>query len=202
MTGETGRVIDHNATDIATADLLGAYCDVAYTSFAPEAAWTTVTTQMNMSDLGGHAMLLQSAGIPWRDWTPVFYTRVIADSGFASSGSSDQRVAVSAAAYYEDIDKKLDALAARAGDPDAPVEIGAVETSRQIINQIRRTELAPPAISWIGGEAVVMLWEFNSIAWAITVTEGEVGYVIRRDRKLSKMRDSIRVQDFKLLEMK
>jgi len=164
--------------------------------------WSTVTAQTYAQDVALHLQLLAGAGIYTQVYTPVFYTRLIAEAGVGTTGRTDQQIAMMAATYYDELDSQLNALEHASAEPNPPVERGAIVSSREIIRQLRNYNMAPPEITWHGGDAVVMLWEFTSMLWAMTVTDGEVGYVIRRDKKQVKIRDSIQLHDFKLLEMK
>jgi hypothetical protein len=104
--------------------------------------------------------------------------------------------------YYDEIDHQLNQLESVADQPEPPVEKGAIITAKEIIRQLRNTRFAPPQITWQGGDSIVMIWAFNSMTWAVTITEGDVGYVVRRDRKQIRIRDSIAIEDFKMLDVK
>ncbi len=127
--------------------------------------------------------------------------KVVADQGSgASSVTNDVRAL--AEQYFETMDAQLAELEAMTTDQDPPVEAGAVETAKEIARQIREYPMVPPQLSWHGGDAVVMLWAFSTITYALTITAGEVGYVVRKNREQIAMRDSIRLTEFKLLEEK
>lgn len=82
------------------------------------------------------------------------------------------------------------------------IEEGAVSSALTVIDQLKRRNMAPPELSWHGGDAVVMLWALGDTTYAITVTNGELGYVVRRNRKAIRMEDSIALDAFKLSDLR
>jgi len=84
---------------------------------------------------------------------------------------------------------------------DTTFEIGAAETARKLLHELQAAKLPPPEITWHGGDAVVMLWALKHTTYAITVTDGEFGYVVRRDRKAIKMVDSIAIGQFNVAQL-
>lgn len=144
--------------------------------------------------------MLDAAG--YADWAvvPTKYVKFVVEPA-PSSSSSRQSVASAAAEYYDGLEGRLAELEHAAQEPDAPVEGGAVSSAMTLVRELRRLHYAPPELSWHGGDTVVMLWSFGSTTCAITVTDGEVGYVIRRDRKRLSMRDSIKLEDFRVLSI-
>ncbi len=115
--------------------------------------------------------------------------------------NSSRSLASSVSEYYSEIESQLELLA-QADDPDDAIEPGAVSSASQVVHKLRSNNLAPPSLSWHGGDAVVMLWALGDTTLAITVTDGEVGYVVRRDRKLVRLADSIRVDTFMLPDLR
>lgn len=114
--------------------------------------------------------------------------------------SSSKSLLSSVSDYYINIENQLSLLAAP--DSDEIVEKGAVESALALVTQLKSHNLAPPALSWHGGDAVVMLWALGDTTYAITVTEGELGYVVRRNRKPIRMADSIKLDTFKLADLR
>ena len=103
--------------------------------------------------------------------------------------------------YYEKIEGQLQKLS-ETDDEEEAVEKGAVNSALALVDQLKQHNLAPPALSWHGGDAVVMLWALGDTTYAITVTDGEVGYVVRRNRKAIRMADSIKLGTFKLADLR
>lgn len=118
-----------------------------------------------------------------------------------SAASSSSNATVLAAEHYERINSQLTELV-EADDNEAPVEKGAVASALTLINKLKDHRLAPPAISWHGGDAIVMLWALGSATYAITVTEGELGYVVRENRKAIRKGDSISINAFRLEDLR
>lgn len=162
--------------------------------------WRTSIAQSVGADLARHAAMLDATG--YADWAlaPIKYVKVVVEPT-PSNSSSRQPVATAAAEYYDGLEGQLVELERAAQLPDAPVEKGAITSAMTLVKELRRLNYAPPELTWNGGDTVVMLWAFGSTTCAITVTDGEVGYVIRRDRKRLRIRDSIKLEDFKVLSI-
>ncbi|WP_156963691.1 hypothetical protein [Muricoccus aerilatus] len=101
--------------------------------------------------------------------------------------------------YYSRVDEQLISLAST--DEDEPIEQGAIDTARSLLADAKQLQLAPPELSWHGGDAVVMIWSLQDTTCALTVTDGHVGFVVRRDRKTIRKSNSLALHSFKLLEM-
>jgi hypothetical protein len=119
----------------------------------------------------------------------------------ASASSASSNITASAAAYYDRIQEQLDSLLA-ANEEEEIVEKGAAKSALTIVNQLRELRLAPPELSWHGGDAVVMLWALGDTTYAITVTDGELGYVVRQNRKPIRIADSISINAFRLEDLR
>lgn len=162
--------------------------------------WRTSVAQSVSADLARHAAMLDAAG--YADWSlaPTKFVKFVVEPA-PSSSSSRQPIASAAAEYYDSLEGQLVELEQATELPDAPIEKGAITSAMSLVKELRRLHYAPPELTWHGGDTVVMLWAFGSTTCAITVTDGEVGYVIRRDRKRLRMRDSIKLEDFKILSI-
>jgi hypothetical protein len=125
---------------------------------------------------------------------PLYYVRFQAYRSGESSNSS-ANVSESIRGYYGNVEEKLIQWSL-AKDEDRPVEEGAVRTALFVVEQLKNMGLFPPEMTWSGGDAVVMLWSMGDTTYAITVTDGEFGYVVRRNHKAIKMVDSISVETF------
>jgi len=84
---------------------------------------------------------------------------------------------------------------------DELVEAGAVHTAAIVIEEFSRRDLAPPELSWIGSEAIIMLWILGETKYALTVTDGELGYVVRAKGKTLRTAHSIPVSDLDVLQI-
>jgi predicted transcriptional regulator with HTH domain len=107
-----------------------------------------------------------------------------------SPGSSSVGFGSMASECYRRLSEQLTDLAGD-GSEDGKLEIGAVKTAESVLSQLRRWDIAPPLLSWHGGDAIVLLWVLGKRTEAITVTDGEIGYVLREDKKTTRLLDSI-----------
>lgn len=146
--------------------------------------------------------IIEKSGIDNINNWKIQYVKYTSESAYNISSSSGDSLRFFTEKYYESIAQKLSEIECIENSAEAPVDVGAIRSAKRLLTTLKQSNLAPPGIAFQGGEAVVLMWAFNSIAWAITVTDGECGYVIRRDRKLLKMRDSIKIEKFNLIEMK
>jgi hypothetical protein len=127
---------------------------------------------------------------------PVCFVRFEREE-FPASANSSASFGEIIDGRYEELRNKLNTLRQRTEEGPL-VEEGAVNSALQVIDALRVHQTAPPEISWHGGDAVVMLWAIGDTTYAITVTDGELGYVVRRNRKSIKMVDSIDLNTFRL----
>ncbi len=154
------------------------------------------------SDYRLHKRLLSGLGDDASSFRPNFYVRYSAYDNSLSSNSSSSMEAV-ARSYYDRAENTLASLFdATDEDGDPVVEKGAIETATSILGQLQTLEYAPPELSWHGGDAVVMLWANTDTTFAITVTEGEWGYVARREGKLIKLAHSIKLSALALEDLR
>ena len=105
-------------------------------------------------------------------------------------------------AQYRKIDRELTQLAEDVRQGEVNLEPGAIESAKAVVEQLKRHELAPPELSWLGGDAVLMLWALGNTSYALTITDGEVGYVARRPRETIRRRSNIKLQDFDFLRLR
>jgi hypothetical protein len=159
----------------------------------PESVW-----RRYYADRTIHRRLLHSIDSSL-DPLPLVYIRSDHD-GMASENSTNA-APVAPAGFYRKIESHLLDLQKDDGSHQ-PVEKGAVETAVLVLRELERNDFAPPMITAQGTEAVVMLWSLGGTTYAITITDGELGYVVRRNKKRLKLVDSIKVETFKLLDIK
>jgi len=173
-----------------------------YTVPAIGAGWTwkNAGSISFADDVARHRTMLGGAGLIHVPSSPLYYFNAVSATSVISVGSSAQDMKPLATEYYDRLDETLSELAVLAVAADPPVEAGAVASAQEVVRQIRGHQFPPPEITWHGGDAVVMLWAFGPSTCAVTVTDGEVGYVIRNNRKQVALEDSIDIKKFKLIE--
>lgn len=167
-----------------------------------KARWTNTTARRFLNEVTVHGEMLDgSAQLP-RPSLPSYYVRIAANAPPAAASSIDSPINLLAEAYYDRVQSQLTELRELSGTEDEVVERGAVDTALDVLGTLHQHHLAPPEITHHGGDAVVMLWVLGTSTYAITVTEGEVGWVIRRDQRQIASRDSVSVESFRLLDMR
>lgn len=143
-----------------------------------------------------HRSMLQKIR-PNEAFEPLIYKRIYG----RSTSSVDEGPAANALATvkekYAEIESRLNALAS--ADDEENVERGAVETAISVLSQIQEAHIPPPKITTQDNEAIIMLWAEGMKRCAITITDGEVGYVVRDNRQLLSAKDSISIHHFQLL---
>ncbi|KQM21692.1 hypothetical protein ASE50_13245 [Sphingomonas sp. Leaf5] len=82
------------------------------------------------------------------------------------------------------------------------MEEAAINSAEEILVRLQRFNYTPPELSWHGGDAVVMLWAAGDMTYAITVTDGEWGYVATRGSTQVRLVDSLKVERFALEDMR
>lgn len=144
-----------------------------------------------------HRMLTSSSG-GVHGMYPKYYMRisrdkrVTLDSSLSNSGSSSL--------FYGQIESKLKELS-EGPAKEGEFEAGAIDTARVLLRELQAADLPAPELSWHGGDAVVMLWALMHTTYAITITDGEIGYVVRQDKKTVKLRDSISIDNFQVSQL-
>lgn len=154
------------------------------------------------SDYRLHKRMLSSAASAARAYEPRCYLRLAyADRMIAPSSSSSMHYI--ADAFYQRAQHQLSALHNETDeDGDPVVEEGALQTASHLLRQLQRFDYAPPELSWHGGDAVVMLWAAGETTFALTVTDGEWGYVVQRGREQLRLADSISVDRLALEDLR
>lgn len=71
------------------------------------------------------------------------------------------------------------------------VEAGAVKTASKLLGELKSANVYPPLLSWHGGDAIVLIWTLGQKTEAVTVTDEEIGYVLRENMKNIKLLDSV-----------
>ena len=144
---------------------------------------------------------LVSSNVDGETTVPLVYYRKRLPTVELGVNSSQSNVTSAALAHYAKVEQSLSDLASDQID-EQRVEKGAIDSALSLVAQLRSRQIAPPELSWHGGDAVVMLWALGDTTFAITVTDGEVGYVVRRNRKAVKIVDSLSLTTFRLEDMR
>jgi hypothetical protein len=154
----------------------------------------------NRDHLRNHWNMLSSVTPSMRDVEPLLFIKTRPQAR-STAGSSFGRANEAFRLKYEKLAHQLHAL--RSDDSsDELIEAGAVETAANVIEQLSRREMAPPELSWIGSEAIIMLWILGETKYALTVTDGEVGYVVRVKGKTLRTNHSIPIDALDILKIK
>ena len=117
--------------------------------------------------------------------------------GLQTSGTSSFNPA-----YYErytDIKQELSHLISAAAEGNPIIEIGAIDTAQIVLNYLMDNHFPPPQVTSMGADAIVMLWTSSDATAAVTITDGELGHIIRRARKTIKRKSNIKPGEFDLL---
>lgn len=156
----------------------------------------------NVSNFAGsfvaHKAMMAATGADAPEAKLMYYMYVPEAAPTANSARSIKALS---SEYYRKIERQLAHLSDNP-DEDDSVEQGAIDTALAVVRQLEGHELAPPALSWHGGDAVVMLWALGDTTYAITVTDGELGYVVRRNRKSIRSVHSVQLKSFKLMDLR
>ena len=152
-------------------------------------------------DFSTHAKILRSSG-DTEEYTPLIYGNDSFYVVLKNVGRTEDAARIRSFMDYEDLDRQLGGLVA-ATDPDGEplIEAGAISTARTVLQYLQTTPVAAPRLTTTGGDAVVMLWAHAGTTCAVTITDNEIGYVIRKDLQTLKKEDSISVQKFDLLRL-
>jgi hypothetical protein len=149
-----------------------------------------------------HRTLIESSVGNFIRFAPLAYVSVTSSTTSSRVNDNSARSMLeSAKLAYDKIENKLRDLT----DPNesaSDFEAGAANSALQVINNLCRYHYAPPAVAKQGNDAIVMLWALGDMTYAITVTDGELGYVVRRNRKAVRLVDSISIDTFRLEDMR
>lgn len=151
-------------------------------------AWERFT-----ADHATHHRLIKSSIDSSESAAPLFYYRMSSfDDPPAVTMNSTTRSLN--APLYAQIEGQLESL--RHGD--LQIEAGAIDTALIVLHELQSTDIIPPLLVPQGDDAVVMLWSIRNATYAITITDGELGYIVRQQRQELKKRDSIKIEKFSL----
>lgn len=160
-------------------------------------AWVDI--ENSAGQFATHKRMVTESASTTESVKPLHYYRFFQDR--QPTTNSSKSLAASVSEYYAKIETQLNRLY-KPDDEDDGVEEGAINSAMAVVDQLKQRNLAPPALSWHGGDAVVMLWALGDTTYAITVTEGEIGYVVRQNKKAIRMADSIKLEAFKLSDLR
>lgn len=144
-----------------------------------------------------HLSMLQQV-TPSEIYEPLIYRRIYGRSSSAIDDGPAASALANVKKRYDEIENRLHAL--KNTNEEEAVEHGAIQTAIAVLNQIESAQIPPPKIATQDHEAIIMLWAEGMKRCAITITDGEVGYVVRDNRQLLTSKDSISIHEFKLLE--
>lgn len=145
-----------------------------------------------------HWKLLQQVTADAAEARPLIFMTILPFKEPSQGTSEFNSVA---AQRYNQIEHDLAEIAATPLE-EGGVEEGAVGTARALVKQLRRRELAPPEISWLGNEAIIMLWAIGSKRLALTITDGELAYTLRMAKQTVGRGSNIKPEDFDLLRIR
>tara|TARA_R110000824_G_scaffold19504_2_gene75408 strand:+ start:8130 stop:8651 length:522 start_codon:yes stop_codon:yes gene_type:complete len=152
------------------------------------------------SDAIQHAKMVRNVFSSTSELQPLVYIKLQVPRSKIEN-SSENALSSAAKEYYDSISSELNLL----NDKDQGQEVieeGAINTALSLIESLKNAEYSPPKVTWHGGDAVVMLWAVGDTTYAITVTDNELGYVVRRNRKSIRSNDSIVADKFKLEDLR
>ncbi|WP_232494896.1 hypothetical protein [Novosphingobium kaempferiae] len=167
-----------------------------------KARWSTNAARRFFSDVTVHGNMLDKAEPITRPTFPIYYVRTAASAPPALASSVDTPINLLAEQYYNQVQNHLVDLRDLSDTEDEVVERGAINTALTVLDKLHERHVAPPEITHHGGDAVVMLWALGSATYAITITEGEVGWVVQRDRRQISSKDSVRIENFRLMDLR
>jgi hypothetical protein len=151
------------------------------------------------ADVVRHKSLLNSSSDGPVESRPLVYIRTQQTSKSSSANSANSNRSILSDRHYDEAAQQLSDLRSEIDeDGDPIVEDGAINTALSLLNRFRRADYAPPLMSWHGGDAVVMLWTVGNDTLAITITNGEMGYIVRRNFKQIERHDSINPEAYRL----
>jgi len=154
------------------------------------------------SDYRLHKSMLTKSGTSSEIAQPYCYVRVSGAPSQTTPNSAFSMLSL-ADTYYAKAAHQLSDLRDATDDfGDELMEDAAIDTAQEILNALQRSNYAPPELSWHGGDAVVMLWAVGDMTYAITVTDGEWGYVARRGHRQLRIEDSLKVDRFAIGDMR
>jgi hypothetical protein len=159
-------------------------------------------TEIFSADYRVHKSVLTSSALTKEAFEPRCYLRFTPIDQRLANSSSNSMLAT-ADTFYRRAEEQLGALRGQTDeDGDELVESGALDTASDILNQLRTLDYAPPELSWHGGDAVVMLWAAEDTTFAITVTDDEWGYVLRRSGQQLRIADSLKFNRLALQDLR
>lgn len=126
---------------------------------------------------------------------PLFYYRMSSYDDAPVARANSVAGSLSSPVYSQ-IEDQLEAL--RSSDDELKIEQGAIDTALTVLRLLKSNDIIPPLVAPQGDDAVVMLWSIRNATYAITITDGELGYIVRQQRRELKKKDSIKIDKFSL----
>lgn len=155
------------------------------------------------SDYHLHDRLLKADGLDSKSAFLVYYMRPAIFERQPSFNSSFSHFNAENAKAYDEAERRLlDLKETVDEDGDPVVEEGAIDSAIQVLGHLYARDVSPPALTWHGGDAVVMLWALGSTTWAMTITDGEAGYVVRKNQRTARLAHSLPLDSFRLEDLR
>lgn len=150
-----------------------------------------------------HSSMLRRAGVAVGSQRIMYHIRASTVSTQPSGNSTEAKVSPYSADYYSQLAERLTGLKSETDDDgDRVVEAGAIETAIDLVQRLQNKGYSPPKVTWHGGDAVVMMWALGDTTYAITATDGQMGYVVRRQKQTLRIVDSISPLQFRLEDLR
>lgn len=149
-------------------------------------------------DIHRHYGMLSNVTPNADDVYPLLFIKSKPSSRY-SSGTSIGTINEASQLKYEQLNNQLAEL--RQLETEDGIESGAIQTASNVIRELIKSEIAPPELSWMGSEAIIMLWMLGRTKYALTVTDGEVGYVVRAEGKTVRRQHGLSVDNLDVLRI-
>ena len=149
------------------------------------------------ADAAVHRRMLSSVTPSSEDYQPLVYIKT-RPRNFATESSFQHGSRESWRRRYNELAEEVSDLQL---ESERGIDDGTIATARNVLKELATHDFAPPAISRLGFEAVVMLWVHGKTRYALTVTDGEIGFVVREPGKTLKRDHSLELSSIDLLRL-
>ena len=145
-----------------------------------------------------HRSILNNSTPDFKTSQPLIIYRM-SNSNVTDNSSAVYDLAIQS--RFKELNTQLIELGSADAFEEDRVEAGAVDSAREVLAKIQSNSLPPPSISWLDVDAIAMIWVRSRDKYALTVTEGEVGFVVHRDGRTVRRVTNVPLQDFKPLQI-